>query len=535
MNEIYIATNNAGGSYYTDAARYPHHGLWNPAGNTDLANTRMIYFAATLDGSNAADSWGGYAFGRVNLGDYTDTTKNLIATHDEFYQYIPDAFEITTEGNAFVVDINQDWSTGTVSYMNSLIVNKLSYDETSNDYELTQELLDAPVDAATTRPAHTSVAFAEDSQTGYIVMIADNGTTEVISGGLGFYPVFYKTTDGGISWSDPIGIQLAGPNGLQGIVQDLLTDEQIVELYVDPIPAREEIPYTTAFDSDIAVDANGNLHIAVVVGVVGTDAYSIVSASDMFAAYDIYTTDGGTSWYAVKLGSINQLRGTWPGDYTEDNRIQITVSPDRETIFVSWIDTDLEEIEDNTRPDIFIRGLRPNQWGTADLTCAEGQPVPTNVTFFSEGMWNATFDAVSNVSLFDGEKYTIPMTYQPLAPGVDPGTAVEYKYITNFYFTDADFCLVGENEFSESNNEIGQNFPNPFNDKTYVKLSLAHSSFVNVKVFNLTGQQVFDKEYGYQQAGSCTITINSENIPAGVYFYTITAGDAQATRKMIVK
>ncbi len=535
MNEMYIATNNAGGSYYTDAARYPHHGIWNPAGNTDLNNARMIYFAATLDGSNAVDSWGGYAYGRVNLGNYSDTTKNLIATHDEFYQYIPDAFELTTEGNVFVVDINQDWSTGTVAYMNSLIVNKLTWDETSNDYELTQELLDAPVDAATTRPAHTSVAFADDSQTGYIVMIADNGTTDVISEGLGFYPVVFKTTDGGSSWSDPLGIQLAGPNGLQGIVQDLLTDEQIVELYVDPIPAREEIPYTTAFDCDIAVDANGNLHIAVVVGVVGTDAYSIVSASDMFAAYDIYTTDGGTTWYAVKLGSINQLRGTWPGDYTEDNRIQITVSPDRETIFVSWIDTDLAEIEDNTRPDIFIRGLRPNQWGTADLTCSEGMPIPTNVTFFSEGMWNATFDAVSNFSLFDGEKYTIPMTYQPLAPGVDPATAVEYKYITNFYFTDADFCLVGSDEVSEANNEIGQNFPNPFSDETFVNISLAHSSVVSVKVFNLTGQQVYDKEYGFHQAGSCTIKITNNNIPSGVYFYTVKAGNTQVTRKMIVK
>jgi len=29
MIEMYIAENNAGGTYYTDAARYPNHGVWN--------------------------------------------------------------------------------------------------------------------------------------------------------------------------------------------------------------------------------------------------------------------------------------------------------------------------------------------------------------------------------------------------------------------------------------------------------------------------------------------------------------------------
>jgi hypothetical protein len=536
MNEMYIATNNAGGSYYTDAARYPNHGIWNPAGNTDLNNARLIYFVPTLDGSNAADSWGGYAYGRVNLGDYTDTTKNLAPSHGEYFQYIPDAFDITSNGTVFTVDPNQDWTTGTVAYMNTLIVNKLVWNDSDNDYELEQELLDAPVDAAITKPSHVSVAFAADGQTGYISMIADNGSTEVISAGLGMYPVFFKTTDGGATWGDPVGIQLAGPNGLSGIVNDLLTDEQIATLYEAPVPARDEIPYTTAFDHDISVDANGNLHIGVVIGVVGADAYSIVSGSGLFAAYDLYTTDGGTTWFAIKLGNINQFRGTWPTDYTEDNRIQTTVSPDRETIFVSWLDTDMEEVEDNTRPNIFSRGIRPNAWGTADLTCSSGQPVATNVTFLSEGMWNASFASVSDVSLYADGKYTIPMAYQPMAADVDPGTPVVYKYITNFFFTDADFCVVGTEEMAEvSQAVVSQNFPNPFSDETSINVSLGKGANVSVEVYNLTGQKVYANNYGYKPAGSFTMTLQSDNMPTGVYFYTVEAGATKVTRKMIVK
>ena len=537
MIEMYIAENNAGGEYYTDAARYPHHGVWNPEGNTDINNAWMSYFAPNLDGSNSTDSWGGYSFGAVNMGDPSIRTKNLQSSVPPVYQYIPDGFEITKNGNVYVLDVNQDWSSGSVVYQGSLILNRGEWNDGEEDFIFSQELLDAPVAEATTRPSHTQIAFAEDGQTGYISFLGDNETVDVISGAPGYYPIIMKTTDGGDSWTDPQGIQLGGPNGLSGIVNELLSDEQIAELYEEPLPARDEIPYTTAFDHNISVDANGNLHIGVVVGVVGSNDYSIVSASYLFAAYDIYTTDGGTTWHAIKLGNINQFRGSWPSDYTEDNRIQTTLSPDRNTVFVSWLDTDLDDAEDNGRPNIFIRGVRPNAWGTADLTCSDGADAPTNVTMFSVGMWQSTFFVAAQMSFYDGNAYTIPMTYQPIPTDVDPGEAVQYKYITDFKFTEADFCIVGTQEIALATQmEVSQNFPNPFSNETNVTVSLKQGSDLNLSVYNITGQKVLDKNYGYRPAGSqITMTISGDELPTGVYFYTVEAGSQKVTRKMIVQ
>ena len=537
MIEMYIAENNAGGEYYTDAARYPNHGVWNPEGNTDINNAWMSYFAPNLDGSNSTDSWGGYSYGAVNMGDPSIRTKNLQSAASPYYQYIPDGFEITKNGNVYVLDVNQDWSSGSVVYQGSLILNRGEWNDGEEDFIFSQELLDAPVAEATTRPAHTQIAFAEDGQTGYISFLGDNETVDVISGAPGYYPIIMKTTDGGDSWTDPQGIQLGGPNGLSGIVNELLSDEQIAELYEEPLPARDEIPYTTAFDHNISVDANGNLHIGVVVGVVGSDDYSIVSASYLFAAYDIYTTDGGTTWHAIKLGNINQFRGSWPSDYTEDNRIQTTLSPDRNTVFVSWLDTDLDDAEDNGRPNIFIRGVRPNAWGTADLTCSDGADAPTNVTMFSVGMWQSTFFVAAQMSFYDGNAYTIPMTYQPIPTDVDPGVAVQYKYITDFKFTEADFCIVGTQEIALATQmEVSQNFPNPFSKETNVSVSLKQGSDLNLSVYNITGQKVLDKNYGYRPAGSpITMTISGDELPTGVYFYTVEAGSQKVTRKMIVQ
>lgn len=538
MIEMYIAENNAGGEYYTDAARYPNHGVWNPEGNTDPNNAWMSYFAPNLDGSNSTESWGGYSYGAVNMGDPSIKTKNLQSSADPIYQYIPDGFDITKDGKVFVVDVNQDWSSGSVVYQGSLILNKGVWDEAEGDFIFEQELLDAPVVEATTRPAHTQVAFSEDGLIGYISFLGDNETVDYVSGVPGYYPIIMKTTDGGDTWSEPMGIQLGGENGLAGIVYEMFSDEQIAEFFEEPLPAREEIPYTTAFDHNISVDANGNLHIGVVIGIASSETdYAITTGiPGIIAAYDIYTTDGGTSWFGIKLGGINKFRGTWPGDYTEDNRIQTTISPDRSTVFVSWLDTDLEEQEDNTRPNIFIRGVRPNPWGTADLTCVDNTDAPTNVTLFSEGMWNATFFAAAQMSFYDGDAYTIPMTYQPIGQGVDPGLAVQYKYITDFKFTEADFCIVGTQEIAAAAQmEVSQNFPNPFSNETNVTVSLKQGSNLNLEVYNITGQKVIVKDYGYKSAGTFTMTISADELPTGVYFYTVEAGSQKVTRKMIVQ
>ncbi len=43
------------------------------------------------------------------------------------------------------------------------------------------------------------------------------------------------------------------------------------------------------------------------------------------------------------------------------------------------------------------------------------------------------------------------------------------------------------------------------------------------------------KDYGYKTAGNFTMQISADELPTGVYFYTVEAGTAKVTRKMIVQ
>ena len=531
MVECYVATENSGGEYFTDAARYPNHGLFNPTGNVDDAF--VMFFAPNLDQSNSADSWGGYSYGVSDISDPAVTTKNLLSSHDDYYQYVPDSYELTTLGDAWVIDINQDWGSGSVEYQSSLIMNHSVWNGT--DFELTQSLMDFDIidQENQGRPAFVQVAFGDDGLTGYIVALANDGSAEAIGGGSNLYPIYWKTTDGGDNWEGPNFIQLDGPNGIGGIVYNHLTDQAIEELFEPPVPAREDISYTTAFDMNIAVTVGGNLHIAIIIGPTGSDAYSIVTAKGYIAALDIFTNDGGTTWFAEEMGRVATFRGNF-GDLTEDNRIQITTNKIGDKVFVSWLDTDIEDAEDNDRPNIWCRGFEPATYmKTAD---GSGNDAPTNVTLFSAGMWQAYYFAAPKWCFSGDGSYVIPFTYQEMDPA-DAGVPVQFKYLTNFSYSEADFSVQGINDPVEVVNSLGsvsQNFPNPFNNESYVTVNLTEGSNLSLEVYTLTGQMVSAKDYGYRSNGSHTLTINGADLTSGIYFYTVTAGQNKVTHKMIV-
>lgn len=538
MNECYVAVDNGGGTYFLDAARYPNHGIWNPTDN--IEDAYIVFFAPNLDQSNATDSWGGYSFGVDNISDDTDTTGNYNrkSSHGDYYQYIPDAYDITEEGQSIVVDINQDWSSGSLVYMGSLILNQGYWDDTEQDFVYEESTIDFPIANETDqgRPAFAKVAFGPGGEVGYIVLLADNGDAEQQSGFLNLYPILLKSTDYGETWSDPFFIQLDGADGLNYIVNQMLTDQQIADLFEPPVPAREDISYTTAFDCDITVDKNNNVHIAVVVAPTGSDPYSIITAEGYPAVVDIFTRDGGTSWEIEEMGRTRTFRGTF-GDLTEDNRTQITTNAQRDKIFVTWLDTDLEEEVDNNRPNLWCRGLDIFSDPYMLTANAAGEAAPTNVTNFSAGMWQSYFGTAAQMALEpeDGT-FQIPMVYEEMDP-TDPAAAVQFKYITDFKFTPANWTItgIGDEVEAANNASVSQNYPNPFSGSSYVTLNLADAVDVNLSVYSLTGQQVAQKDYGYTPAGTTTLTIDGSNLTPGIYFYTVTTGENKITRKMTVK
>ena len=118
---------------------------------------------------------------------------------------------------------------------------------------------------------------------------------------------------------------------------------------------------------------------------------------------------------------------------------------------------------------------------------------------------------------------------QPTPPAHDP------LLNTIVYLPVGPFIPVGESEEGISQCEISQNFPNPFNEVTYVDVTLNKASNVSLEVYTLTGQKVVANDCGLKSIGNHTLKIDGSQLTTGVYFYTVTAGQNKVTRKMMVE
>jgi photosystem II stability/assembly factor-like uncharacterized protein len=79
---------------------------------------------------------------------------------------------------------------------------------------------------------------------------------------------------------------------------------------------------------------------------------------------------------------------------------------------------------------------------------------------------------------------------------------------------------------------IFQNYPNPFNPNTIIKYYVPQTSQVQIKVFDVLGNEIETLVNEEKPAGTYEITWNAENLPSGVYFYQINAGGFVEAKKM---
>jgi len=85
---------------------------------------------------------------------------------------------------------------------------------------------------------------------------------------------------------------------------------------------------------------------------------------------------------------------------------------------------------------------------------------------------------------------------------------------------------------------LSQNYPNPFNPSTIIKYDLLKSGKVELKIYNILGQEVKTLVNNFEEKGRKSITWNGENnfnqkVSSGIYFYRISSENWSDIKKMI--
>ena len=91
---------------------------------------------------------------------------------------------------------------------------------------------------------------------------------------------------------------------------------------------------------------------------------------------------------------------------------------------------------------------------------------------------------------------------------------------------------------------LHRNYPNPFNPETWIPYQLAAPAEVALTIYDMDGQKVRRLAVGHQAAGMYQSRSRAiywdgrnqfgESVASGLYFYTLTAGEFSATRRMVI-
>ena len=180
-----------------------------------------------------------------------------------------------------------------------------------------------------------------------------------------------------------------------------------------------------------------------------------------------------------------------------------------------------------------------------------------------EFVWNATVDPDPyeyieyqvrlSVDIDDSSTYVLSELV------TDTSVTMLLEDNTQYFWTvvamDSDGFVVGSNDNTINHLVVGtlsldddlipetfalyQNYPNPFNPITQIRYGIPEASVVNVIVYDVMGHEVTSLVNQRQDAGYHVISWDATNylgdpVSAGMYFYSIRAGDFMETRKMIL-
>jgi predicted outer membrane repeat protein len=146
----------------------------------------------------------------------------------------------------------------------------------------------------------------------------------------------------------------------------------------------------------------------------------------------------------------------------------------------------------------------------------------------------------------------IILTTEPWSPCVDAGTAIYLCSHNDIIFAPA-YDITGAPRLSAKSFDMGAYdtelsmvglqsrrsglplsvWPNPFANSVTFTYTLAESSQVNLRVYDSYGQLVTEPVNALQQKGEQRVEWNADNLPAGIYYCRLQAGERIVTSKII--
>jgi hypothetical protein len=135
-----------------------------------------------------------------------------------------------------------------------------------------------------------------------------------------------------------------------------------------------------------------------------------------------------------------------------------------------------------------------------------------SLTVSISDMYNSVLDNFPN----DDIKTVIRKTVEPIDPPEPPEPPINIA------------------SFDRQNIYLGQNIPNPSNNRTEIAYSLPTDGSVTFNVYSISGQVLYSQTVE-TTFGSHSIDLNTSNLAAGLYFYSMEFKGQRLIKRMVVE
>ena len=120
--------------------------------------------------------------------------------------------------------------------------------------------------------------------------------------------------------------------------------------------------------------------------------------------------------------------------------------------------------------------------------------------------------------------------YDPFVGGEYPNCICSVMFVGPEHVTD----VANDRIITPNRLLLSQNYPNPFNASTTIEYGLKQDEHVTIDIYDILGRKVETLVDTDKQARVHRVTWQADNMPSGVYFYKIKAGEFVKTRKMML-
>jgi len=541
----------------THKYRYPSGIIYNPAGNTTHANAFALVTGPNTNGS----VWLSNFFNSKKL-DGTSQVNNFVPCLNSKLEYIGlsggnGTYHTMTDS----VDASSGWLVGG-------LVRHMSFNSTTNGFDVN------PNFSYLTRNwkfnFNWNQIFDETGLHGFAYCLGAEQEYDPYNETS--LPLVWETFDGGASWTQryAYGCWHTLSNLTNKIWSTLASttysNDSLFWIY------RPFFQGGSTKDENYSpgtIDYKGGLHILTTIeGMFSNhpDSLGYHYTNHPLLLFDAYITcnldEAGQPMWDVQF--IDTLKTQVVQDanspFTDGSdpigwghMLNISESSDKKTIFYIWTDTDPDIDSVNSLPEIKCKAI--------NFETMLSTPV---INFTPDEGGSYFFIRVPHFVLRNGNDFVIPLTYLNVYETLNPLSPQNLYYMKDLKVNDSLFmipvynstingpcyyCCDKENNLikiernlcstdiismkTENGFEISQNFPNPAENNTEIKLILKEISDVEIKLTDLLGQVVFKHRYGKLSEGEHTIEINTENLVQGIYFYTVSANEHTKTKKLI--